>query len=176
MNRVDPKDLKTAEVAVVTFVVRIINKIGEIDPRFTLTLVRGGSFFDDVKLGKPDEFDFTAKIERLCSAGDALESRFSEHKKGFVYLVVKDAGFIQDFTEFVTVGEEDGVLNQGEQILTVRKIENHFSELVDKALHSIDVPKALSPAGEKRVSTSILFTTFRALRLMLLIVQHPGEN
>lgn len=74
------------------------------------------------------------------------------------------------------MGEEDGVLNQGEQILTVRKIENHFSELVDKALHSIDVPKALSPAGEKKVSTSILFTTVRALRLMLLIVQHPGEN
>lgn len=152
VNRVDPKDPKTAEVAnaVVTFVERIIKKIGEIDPRFTSTLVRGGSFFDDVKVGKPDEFDFTAKIERLCSACDALESRFSKRKKGFVYLVVKDVGFIQDFTEFVTVAEEDGVLNQGEQILSLRKIENHFSELVDKALHSIDVPKALSPAGVEK--------------------------
>lgn len=52
VNRVDPKDPKTAEVAnaVVTFVERIIKKIGEIDPRFTSTLVRGGSFFDDVKV------------------------------------------------------------------------------------------------------------------------------
>lgn len=151
-NRVDTKDPKTAEVAdaVVTFVERIINRIGEIDQRFSSTLIRGGSFFDDVKIGKPDEFDFTAKIERLCLAGDGLESRFSKRKKGFVYLVVRDTDSIQEFKEFFTEVEEDGVLNQGEQILSVRKIETHFSELVDKALHSIDVPKALTPADEEK--------------------------
>ena len=150
INRIDPKDPKTAEVAEVVeaFVRRILQRVGEMDSRFSSTLLRGGSFYDGVKIGRPDEFDFTAKIEKLCSV-DGLEGRFSTRKKGFVYLVVKNSESMQDFKEFVIQAEEDDALEKGDQILSVRKIENYFSELVDKALRSIDIPRALTPADEK---------------------------
>ena len=149
INRIDPKDPKTAEVAEVVeaFVGRILQRVGEMDPRFCSTLLRGGSFYDGVKIGGPDEFDFTAKIEKLCSVG-GLEGRFSTCKKGFVYVVVKNSESMQDFKEFVIQAEEDDALEKGDQILSVRKIEKYFSELVDKALFPIDFPRALTPADE----------------------------
>lgn len=96
MNWVDFKDLKIVEVVnvVVIFVEWIIKKFGEIDLWFILIFLCGGSFFDDVKVGKFDEFDFIVKVERFCFVCDVFELWFLKCKKGFVYLVVKDVGFI----------------------------------------------------------------------------------
>lgn len=150
INRVDPRECSTAEVAavVVTFVERILQKVGEIDPRFNSTLLHGGSFYDGVKIGKPDEFDFTAKIETLCSTV-GMESRFSVRKKGFVYVVINDADAMRDFEDFFTDAEEDEILETGEKILSVKRIQRYFSELVDKALKTIKVPEALTPPDKK---------------------------
>ncbi|XP_062603021.1 uncharacterized protein LOC134264752 [Saccostrea cucullata] len=148
-NRVDPSVASTAEVAavVVTFVERILKKVGQIDPRFYSTLLPGGSFYDGVKIGRPDEFDFTAKIEKLCSRTE-IESRFSQRKKGFVYVVITEPEALGEFRDFFTDAEDDEILKSGEIILSVKKIQRHFSELIDKALGTINVPRVLAPAGK----------------------------
>ncbi|XP_061174275.1 uncharacterized protein LOC133183329 [Saccostrea echinata] len=151
INRVDPSVPSTAEVAavVVTFVERILQRVGQIDPRFCSSLLHGGSFYDGVKIGRPDEFDFTAKIEKLCSTG-AMESRFSQRKKGFVYVVINEPKAVEEFRDFFTDAEDDEILKSGEKILSVKKIQKHFSELVDKALGSINVPQVLAPAEKEK--------------------------
>ena len=147
-NLVDLNQQSTVEVeaTVVTFVQRILHRVGEIDPRLTSILLRGGSFYDGVKIGRPDEFDFTAKIQRLCST-IGLESRFSARKKGFVYVVIKDEDSFEDFSDFfVNPDDKDEILKSDEKILSVFKIKERFGELIDRALSTINVPKVLAPS------------------------------
>ena len=146
-NRVNYSDRSTVDVVqtVEAFVEQILHTVGKIDPRFTSTLIHSGSFYDGVKIGKPDEFDFTARISALC-VPKSMEARFSRRKKGFVYTVVTDTTLMNDFFDFFVKAEEDDVLRKGEIILSVKNIKSHFNNLIDLALKRMDVSKSLLPS------------------------------
>jgi hypothetical protein len=44
----------------------ILREVEQLDPRFKSTFLQSGSFYDEVKVGLPDEYDYMAKLELYC--------------------------------------------------------------------------------------------------------------
>ncbi|XP_052760428.1 uncharacterized protein LOC128203173 [Mya arenaria] len=145
-NRVSATDVKTEEsvAATETLVNGLLQAIGEIDPRFKTSCIYSGSFYDDLKVGQADEFDFVARIESLSQEG-ILEAKRSERKKGFVYLVVKDKQTIERFKEFITSPDDDECLQHGDKVLNVNRFQEHFIELVYSAIQTFDISDNFIP-------------------------------
>ncbi|KAK3592436.1 hypothetical protein CHS0354_017234 [Potamilus streckersoni] len=140
-NRLVIDDIRTREVVSATedLIASILSMIGEIDPRFQSTCIKSGSFYDGVKIGQADEFDFVAKIEPL-SKQNILEARVSKRKKGFVYVVVKDKDIMKNFSEFIVKPDNDECLLEDDNVLDVREFQSYFCDLVGEALKRIHIP------------------------------------
>ncbi|KAL3888216.1 hypothetical protein ACJMK2_000592 [Sinanodonta woodiana] len=141
-NRTFYDELKTREVVSATedLIDMILSMIGDIDPRFQSTCIKSGSFYDGLKIGQADEFDFVAKIESL-SKRNILEARESKRKKGFVYLVFKDKDTMKTFSEFIVKPDSDECLRNDDNVLDVRKFQSYFLDLVSAALKRIHIPE-----------------------------------
>ena len=146
-HRVSIHDLKTEEVvtATETLVTGILYEAGEIDPRFRSSCIYSGSFYDDLKVGNADEFDFVARIDSLSHKG-LLEARHSKRKRGFVYLIVKDERVQDEFKEFLTSPDDDPCLKDTDVILCVSAFQDYFIELLFSAIKLIDIPDNFIPA------------------------------
>lgn len=148
-HKVSIQDPKTEEVvtATETLVACILHAVGEIDPRFKSSCINSGSFYDDLKVGSADEFDFVARIESLSKKG-VLEARKSERKRGFVYLAVVDKGVQDQFREFLTKPDDDPCLRTEDVILEVNAFHEHFIELNYSAMEIIDIPDNFIPSNK----------------------------
>ena len=60
-----------------------------LDPRFSANIIPSGSFYEDLKVESPDEFDFMAQIKSLSSPG-AIDLVPSD-RSGFVHVTVLDS-------------------------------------------------------------------------------------
>ncbi|KAH3826869.1 uncharacterized protein LOC127882356 [Dreissena polymorpha] len=141
-HKVDEDDDKTNEIvtATETLVNGILQAAGEIDPRFKSKCIYSGSYYDGLKVGTADEFDFVARIE-ILSRKDALQARRSERKRGFVYLVVKDNSLLESFKEFIASPDDDPCLERNDVILDVSSFQDYFVDLILSAIRSIDIPE-----------------------------------
>ncbi|KAL3888313.1 hypothetical protein ACJMK2_000683 [Sinanodonta woodiana] len=141
-NRTCNDDLKTREIVSATedLIALILSMIGEIDPRFQSTCIKSGSFYDGLKIGQADEFDFVAKIESL-SKRNILEARESKRKKGFVYMVFKDEETMKNFSEFIIKPDSDECLRKDDNVLDVNEFQRYFCALVRSALQRIHIPE-----------------------------------
>lgn len=119
-----------------SYVKKILLMVEQQDPRFKSTFLRSGSFYDEVKIGFPDEFDFMAKLE-LLSKPDILE--VLPTKLGFVQLVMKDSESIELWKDFLvedTNSKEEEICN----VVSIRILSDIFHELVHDAMKSTPNP------------------------------------
>lgn len=49
------------------FVINILTEVEKRDKRFQGTLIKSGSVYEGVKVGRPDEFDFMIRIDSLIN-------------------------------------------------------------------------------------------------------------
>ena len=140
-HKVNEDDPKTKEIVTAseTLVNGILQAVGEIDTRFKSKCIYSGSYYDELKVGSADEFDFVARIESLSRKG-ALVARRSERKRGFVYLVVKDVSYLEGFKQFLTSPDDDPCLEENDVILDVDAFQDYFEDLIFTAVKSIDIP------------------------------------
>ncbi|KAK3732475.1 hypothetical protein QZH41_003776 [Actinostola sp. cb2023] len=119
------------------YVMEILLGVERQDARFKSTFLRSGSFYDEVKVGLPDEYDYMAKLEHLCKPG---LGRAEPTKLGFVRLVVEDLESIELWKEFLVEDTNDNgqvVTN----VLSITMVKRRFNELVDKAMKSVAMPQ-----------------------------------
>ncbi|XP_060558933.1 uncharacterized protein LOC132719197 [Ruditapes philippinarum] len=145
-HKVNEHDPKTEEIVTATeaLVNGILQAAGEIDPRFQSRCIYSGSYYDGLKVGSADEFDFVARINSLSKPG-VLEAKRSARKRGFVYLVVKDVSLINEFEDFLTSPDDDPCLDENDVILNVDTFQDHFQDLIFSAINSIDIPDSFIP-------------------------------
>ncbi|KAK3100115.1 hypothetical protein FSP39_015018 [Pinctada imbricata] len=122
----------------------LASAIGNLDQRFKCVCIPSGSFYDELKIDKPDEFDFVLEIEALSTAGVCMVVP-SRNKLGFTYLAIVDETEALRFSEFLFSPEDEGLEEECEhQLLSVSLMQPYFADLVQKAIENIQIPKEIS--------------------------------
>ena len=104
-------------------VINILSLVEKRDMRFQSTLIKSGSVYEGVKVGKPDEFDFMIRINALTD-----KALFHPCHKGEGYVKLELDG--HDWKEFK---DEEGFFNPN---LLCRL----FKKLVNESLSDAEVP------------------------------------
>lgn len=104
----------------------ILSLVEKRDKRFQSTLIKSGSVYEGVKVGKPDEFDF---MIRLNSLTDKASFHLCHKGEGYVKLHLDE----HEWKEFK---DEEGFFNPN---LLCR----HFKKLVNESLSDAEVPDGL---------------------------------
>ena len=60
-------EVREIQTSVEGFVQNLLTVVGLLDSRFICTMIPSGSFYEETKIGSPDEFDFMAEIKVLFS-------------------------------------------------------------------------------------------------------------
>eukprot|EP00111_Clytia_hemisphaerica_P005635 TCONS_00016370-protein len=143
----------------------LLRHVAENDPRFKNTFLLSGSFYDDCKVGKLDEFDYMVRIDNLSKPGlfEAVPSDYF----GFMKLKVLDESICQKWDEFIQEedwdeedeeesGDEEDEEHSGDEatkndddgnseakkikIFSVEAFKNKFFDLLYKATEAIIMP------------------------------------
>lgn len=118
------------------YVKQILHKVEQQDPRFKSTFLRSGSFYDEVKIGFPDEFDYMAKLELLSKPG-ILEA--VPTKLGFVQLFMTDPESSALWKEFL-VDDTNDKKEVTCNVVSIKMLSYRFHELIDVTMKSIPNP------------------------------------
>jgi hypothetical protein len=116
----------------------ILREVEQLDPRFKSTFLQSGSFYDEVKVGQPDEYDYMAKLELLSIPGTA---KAVPTKLGFARLVLEDYKTIDVWKEFLCEDFDEDSKEVFKNVLLVSKVQNEFRSLVMKAIKSVKMPE-----------------------------------
>ena len=121
------------------------------DKKFHAKILPSGSFFEDLKVGKPDEFDFLAQITSL--SGKKCDMVPSD-RPGFVHVAVKEPFYHPWKNCTALVCEHEIRADQCEYcaninpsdvgctiILAPEKVQEEFREIVDNALEEVPLPE-----------------------------------
>ncbi|XP_064635280.1 cyclic GMP-AMP synthase-like receptor [Lineus longissimus] len=85
-----PLKVNCAEVTVLTTVDRLLQATSKYDPRFTFSLMPSGSFYQDLKIGSPDEFDFLLCLDNLSMCEVQKIPEYHISTDGILCLLVKE--------------------------------------------------------------------------------------
>ena len=107
-------------------VINILSLVENRDRRFQSTLIKSGSVYEGVKVGKPDEFDFMIRINSLT---DRASFHPCDKGEGYVKLDLNEP----DWNEFK---DEEGFFNPN-------RLCRHFKKLVNESLSDTEVPDGL---------------------------------
>ena len=121
------------------------------DDKFQAKILPSGSFFEDLKVGKPDEFDFLAQITSLSGKKcDVVPS----DRPGFVHVTVDESvyGPWKKCMALVcshriradqckSCGDIDPSDTGCTIVLAPEKVQEEFREIVDNALEDVVLPK-----------------------------------
>ena len=144
---------KAFATTVESYCKELLKNVADNDPRFQNTFLLSGSFYDDCKVGKLDEFDYMVRIDDLSKPGQ-FEAVPSDYY-GFVKLRVVDESVCERWNEFVfeedeeedkvDEKEEDGASIESiemkkRKIFSVKAFKNTFFNLLFKAVEEITMP------------------------------------
>lgn len=107
-------------------VVNILSQVEKRDERFQSTLIKSGSVYERVKVGKPDEFDFMIRINSLT---DKASFHPCHKGEGYVKLDLDE----YDWKEF----------KDDEDFFSPNLLCRHFKKLVNESLCDTEVPEGL---------------------------------
>ena len=121
------------------------------DDKFHGKILPSGSFFEDLKVGKPDEFDFLAQITSL--SGKKCDIVPSD-RPGFVHVTVKEP-FFDPWKKCMALvckhkiraDQCKGCKNINPSdigctlVLAPEKVQAEFRKIIDNALEEVDLPK-----------------------------------
>ena len=82
------EEVKEIEETVRNLVQKIAKTIAQKDPLFQSTILRSGSFYEDLKIEGPNEFDFMICLEELSKPGVC-------EIKAIPFRSVPDPGYVQ---------------------------------------------------------------------------------
>ena len=108
------------------FVINILTEVEKRDKRFQGTLVKSGSVYEGVKVGRPDEFDFMIRIDSLT---DKLLFHSCDKGEGYTKLILQE----QEWEEF---NDDEGFFNPN-------LLSRFFKKLVNISLSNAERPKGL---------------------------------
>ena len=114
----------------------ILTLVEKRDKRFQSTLIKSGSVYEGVKVGKPDEFDFMIRLNSLTD-----KASFHPWHKGEGY--VKLGAIDQDEHDWKEFRDEEGFFNPN---LLCR----HFKKLVNESSSDAEVPDGLQIRRARR--------------------------
>lgn len=115
----------------------ILREVEQLDPRFKSTFLQSGSFYDDVKVGLPDEYDYMAKLELLSKPGIG---RAVPTKLGFARIILEDEEAIDLWKQFLGEDFDEDSLEVFKNVLSISKLQEEFRSLVMKAIKTVKMP------------------------------------
>ena len=108
------------------FVINILTEVEKRDKRLQGTLIKSGSVYEGVKVGRPDEFDFMIRIDSLT---DKPLFHPCDKGKGYTKLILQE----QEWEEFK---DDEGFFNPN-------LLSRFFKKLVNTSLNNAERPKGL---------------------------------
>ena len=136
------QEVKEIEETVRHLVQEIAENIAEKDPLFTNTIIQSGSFYEDLKVEGPNEFDFMICLEELSTPGvcaiRAIPFR-SVQDPGYVHVEIEDPVSRKRWKRYTSKKKENFLKpetllekfkNLIAEVLTDKK--EHFSEKLAK--------------------------------------------
>ena len=174
VTRSDPYAM-TVEQGARSIVHKIANAVGKADHRFQGEVLPSGSFYEDLKVGNPDEFDYTLLLTGLSSPGVCEFSATEEH--AFLNVRLVDGQARANWDHCVSevcpkhgVVLEKGVCNFGkyhanhervikdshqptgppDRTLDPTKVQATFRELVNRVLPDVNLPSGWEHGGNLR--------------------------
>ena len=130
----------------------------KLSQRFSAKIIPSGSFYEDLKVESPDEFDFMAEIKSLSSPGsiDVVPS----DRPGFVHATILDPNTLslwKDCMSFVCqhkqrqedckscfLGTNE---NKGTIVLAPEKVQKEFRKEINQAMIKAELPKGWKHGG-----------------------------
>lgn len=122
------QEVKEIEETVRHLVQDIAESIAEKDPLFKNTVIQSGSFYEDLKVEGPNEFDFMICLEELSTPGvceiKAIPFR-SVPDPGYVHVQIQDPNFRRQWQGYISKRKEN---------LKPDTLLEKFKNLIDEAL------------------------------------------
>lgn len=123
------QEVKEIEETVRYLVQEIAESIAEKDPLFTNTIIQSGSFYEDLKVEGPNEFDFMICLEELSTPGvcaiKAIPFR-SVQDPGYVHVEIQDPIFRKRWKRYTSKKKEN--------FLKPKTLLEKFKDLIDEVL------------------------------------------
>lgn len=123
------QEVKEIEETVRYLVQEIAESIAEKDPLFTNTILQSGSFYEDLKVEGPDEFDFMICLEELSTPGvcaiRAIPFR-SVQDPGYVDIEIEDPISRKRWKEYTSKNKKN--------FLKPKTLLEKFKSLIDEVL------------------------------------------
>ena len=123
------QEVKEIEETVRHLVQEIAESIAEKDPLFTNTILQSGSFYEDLKVEGPDEFDFMICLEELSTPGvcaiRAIPFR-SVQDPGYVDIEIEDPISRKRWKEYTSKNKKN--------FLKPKTLLEKFKSLIDEVL------------------------------------------
>lgn len=108
------------------FAINILTEVEKRDKRFQGTLIKSGSVYEGVKVGRPDEFDFMIRIDSLFN-----KSSFHPCDKG------------EGYTKLILQEQEWEEFNDDEGFFNPNLLSRFFKKLVNTSLSDAELPEGL---------------------------------
>ena len=123
------QEVKEIEETVMSLVQEIAKSIAEKDPLFTNTILKSGSFYEDLKVEGPNEFDFMICLEELSTPGvcaiRAIPFR-SVQDPGYVHVEIADPISRKTWERYTSKKKEN--------FLKPKTLLEKFESLIDQVL------------------------------------------
>ncbi|XP_028404788.1 uncharacterized protein LOC114527326 [Dendronephthya gigantea] len=132
----EPRNRALAEQAEL-YTREILDEVERLDPRFKSTFLKSGSFYDDAKVGLPDEYDYMAKLVLLSKPGIG---RAVPTKLGFARIILEDEKAKELWEQFLCEDSDEDTLEVFKSVLSISKLQEEFRSLVMKAIKSVKMP------------------------------------
>ena len=130
-------EVREIQTSVEGFVQNLLTVVGLLDSRFICTMIPSGSFYEETKIGSPDEFDFMAEIKVLSfphASGVVWHSAFPGKP------IVGVHPFLSKYVFYDLVGgpvkARNSHLNHYNS-LSASQFKKKFWQLIDQALDRI---------------------------------------
>ena len=108
------------------FVINILTEVEKRDKRFQGTLIKSGSVYEGVKVGRPDEFDYMIRIDSLIN-----KPAFHPCDKG------------EGYTKLILQEQEWEEFNDDEGFFNPNLLSRFFKKLVNASLSTAELPEGL---------------------------------
>ena len=138
------------------YVQSLLINVASNDSRYESTLLLSGSFYDDCKVGKLDEFDYMVKNNDLSRPG--LFKFHSSDYFGFVKLEIVSEDIIERWSDFVVTSKDEAKESIFIKFFSVENFQSNFDALLNKALEEVAMPAnwARSPGTKKHGPCAML--------------------
>lgn len=191
-RRVNASDKKVQRVekGAREIVTTIVERVGEADDRFIGRLINSGSFYEGVKVGEPDEFDYMVELNELSQLGVC---RFvPTEDASFIRVLLQDQMMRERWDDYITTlclhdkrkrqchMCRDSAENfpQHNEIMAPESVRARFKKLIDEVTShkEFPLPDGWEHGGVCRPQFSGIRNHGPAVLLQFVLVDYEDEK